>query len=176
MKILRADFIENYVNADEMDAGYILLDEFTKSLMLFPRAANDILGVKDKAPMELAEIASSGVNPKQAERLVKLMLLVNRRTDEQDFADVTEMERDSLRSLLSKNGAYFDENKEDIATLAGDLQSVLTDPNFLVEANQMATDYANFGGEDEKKSRKWLYIGGAIAVLGLTAFLILRKR
>lgn len=175
MKILRADFIENYANCDENDAGYILIDEFTKSLMLFPRAANDIFGTENKDPMDLAELACNGVNQKQAERLVKLMLLVNRRQDDDTFAEVVAKENDSMRSLFSRNGDYFDENKENIKAIATDLQSVLTDENCLSEIHRNVYDYANFGGEDEKKSRVGLWLG-LLAVAGGLTYYFLRKR
>lgn len=176
MKILRADFIENYANCDESDAGYILIDELTKALMLFPRAANDIFGTEGKDPMDLAEIACNGVNQKQAERLVKLMLLVNRRQDEESFVEVVSMENDSMRSLFSKNGDLFDENKENIKAISSDLQSVLTDSDCLATIHSCVYDYANFGGDESgKKSKTGLWVALAVA-LGGVAYYFIRKK
>lgn len=167
MKILRADLIENYANADEADAGYILVDELTKALMLFPKAANDIFGTEGKEPMDLAQLACNGLNDKQAKRLVKLMLLVNQRSEGDDFIDVSNLENASMRSLFSKNGDYFDREAENIEAIAADLKSVVTDENALPTVHEFVTDYANFGGDGDKPKAKWpLYVAIALAVGG----------
>ena len=177
MKVVRGDFLHNYLNCDDSEAAQLVYDELVKAFMLFRRAANDILKSEGLNAEELAMRASEGVNAEQAVKLTKLLFLVNMRGKNGAFELHGQKDNWSVRHLFSHYGSYFDDYQQDIKHISHDVHQLLLDSNAAVSMTAHLYDYAAFGGSDEPIHSPTTGFSGLLLLgfLGLTAYALTRQ-
>lgn len=178
MKVVRGDFVHNYIHCHDDEAAKLIYDELVKAFMLFPRASNDILKSKDFNAEQLAIRAAQGVNAEQALKLTKLLFLVNKR-DEKTGVFETHSKRSnwSVRHLFSYYGHYFDEHTREIEHISHDVQEVIHDKDAAMQMAAHLYDYAAFGGDENVKTMPSKGAGALLLLgfAGITIYALTRK-
>jgi len=178
MKVVRGDFVQNYISCHDDEAAQLILDELVKAFMLFPRASNDILKTTDFNAEQLAIKAAQGISSEQAVKLTKLLFLVNKRDDQTGvFETHSKRANWSVRHLFSFFGHYFDDNRREIEHISRDVQEVIHDKDAGKSMAAHLYDYAAFGGEEGVKTmpsnnRSKLLL---LSVAGLTIYALSRR-
>ena len=159
MKYVRHDFVENYINAvnngDDVELKKIILDELSKIILVQPNLivealANSGIDAKSTSPKELIRLVKENIsNKKLTVRLSKLILLMNAKSKDGKFLNVSGAMGKTYRSWNSK-GADFLKDNSDIENSLDSIMENIIDEDGVKELNESLDGYKNFGGSEKK--------------------------
>ena len=121
MKYLRHDFTENLYTLPRGVREQMVLDEVSKLINLSRKATLDAIKlcgieINENASKKTIsiELAKNWNNLKLRNKLAKMIVLINARTDDDVFVNFDGDETLSVRDMMQKGKKYFDKYKDKI--------------------------------------------------------------
>jgi hypothetical protein len=185
MKYLRHDFTENIYSLPTGLRESMILDELSKLINLSHKGTIDAIKISgvdivDNASKEVVAkvLCENWNNLKLRNKISKMLILVNARTENDDFVNFDGEIGDSVREVMSKGKKHLEKYKEKINDVSFALCSALKlkSSNKIVQNN--ITEYDNFGStykpkaglkhtiKESDSNGSWSYLA-IVGVLGL---------
>ena len=150
MKIVKHDFVENYLAFSEDERQDILLQEISKAIMMFPNAIKDILATekinpKSNKPKDLLDaIVSNSQNPSLANKLAKISMVTNLHLQKSKGSD----NDISYRKLMNDKANFLKENEDILKDSAYKFRNMLTKKGYQKRLAQSVNEYLNMDGQN----------------------------
>jgi hypothetical protein len=150
MKLVKHNVIENYVAFSDDERVEIILQEMSKSLMMFPKAITEIFDTckikySNSSAKELRKIIEQNSSDlKMLNKIVKLSLITNDELQKAKGKDATDK---TYRQLMSGRDDFFKENQDIVQDAVLKLRELLKSKQsdkFAKEVNE----YLNMDGEN----------------------------
>jgi len=159
MKYLRHDFTDNLYTLPTGVREAMVLDEISKLINLSRKATLDAmkicgLDINDDASKNTIskELCRNWNNLKLRNKLAKMIVLINARTDEDVFVNFDGEETSSVRDMMQKGKKYVDKYKDKINDIAYSIgQSLKLKSSSKVIENNIV-DYDSFGSTFKPKA------------------------
>lgn len=150
MKIVKHDFVENYLSFSEDERQDILLQEISKAIMMFPNAIKDILTnekitPKSNKPNDLLNaIVSNGSNYDLMTKLAKISMVTNLELQKNKGSD-----KDiSYRKLMNDKSEFFKENDDILKDSVRKFRNMLPQKGYQKKLAQSVNEYLNMDGQN----------------------------
>tara|TARA_R100000908_G_C3742576_1_gene138676 strand:- start:221 stop:808 length:588 start_codon:yes stop_codon:yes gene_type:complete len=159
MKYLRHDFTDNLYTLPTGVREAMVLDEISKLINLSRKATLDAMkicgvDINDDASKNTIskELCKNWNNLKLRNKLAKMIVLINARTDEDVFVNFDGEETSSVRDMMQKGKKYVDKYKDKINDIAYSIgQSLKLKSSSKVIENNIV-DYDSFGSTLKPKA------------------------
>lgn len=159
MKYLRHDFTDNLYTLPTGVREAMVLDEISKLINLSRKATLDAMkicgvDINDDASKNTIskELCKNWNNLKLRNKLAKMIVLINARTDEDVFVNFDGEETSSVRDMMQKGKKYVDKYKDKINDIAFSIgQSLKLKSSSKVIENNIV-DYDSFGSTLKPKA------------------------
>lgn len=159
MKYLRHDFTDNLYTLPTGVRESMVLDEISKLINLSRKATLDAMkicgvDINDDASKNTIskELCKNWNNLKLRNKLAKMIVLINARTDEDVFVNFDGEETSSVRDMMQKGKKYVDKYKDKINDIAYSIgQSLKLKSSSKVIENNIV-DYDSFGSTLKPKA------------------------
>jgi len=128
MKIVKHNFVENYLAFSEDERQDILLQEVSKAIMMFPNAIKDILNnekvvPKSNKPNDLLDaIVSNAENSSLMNKLAKISIVTNLELQKSKGVD----NDISYRKLMNDKSEFLKENEDILRDSSYKFRTMLT--------------------------------------------------
>jgi hypothetical protein len=150
MKIVKHDFVENYLAFSDDERQDILLQEISKAIMMFPNAIKDILITekitpKGNSPKDLLDaIVTNSENPSLANKLAKVSMVTNMELQKNKGND-----KDiSYRKLMNDKSEYLKANEDILRDSSYKFRNMLTKKGYQKRLIQSVNEYLNMDGQN----------------------------
>lgn len=150
MKIIKHDFVENYLSFSDDERQDILLQEISKAIMMFPNAIKDILTnekitPKSNKPNDLLDaIMSNASNYDLMTKLAKISMVTNMELQKSKGAD-----KDiSYRKLMNDKADFIKENDDILKDSVRKFRSMLHQKGYQKKLAQSVNEYLNMDGQN----------------------------
>jgi hypothetical protein len=148
MKLVKHDVVENYVAFNDYERIDIIVQELSKTIMMFPTAISDILTVCEipfeNNPQSITKAIEQNANDlKLLNKLVKLSLIANIELQDAKGQDLSKKQ---YRDIMLDKKEFFKKNHEIVQDAVLKLRDFLNSKNkenFAKEVNE----YLNMDGE-----------------------------
>lgn len=154
MKIVKHDFVENYLSFSEDERQDILLQEISKAIMMFPNAIKDILTnekitPKSNKPNDLLDaIVSNASNYDLMTKLAKISMVTNLELQKNKGSD-----KDiSYRKLMNDKSEFFKENEDILKDSIRKFRSMLHQKGYQKKLAQSVNEYLNMDGQNTSQA------------------------
>ena len=154
MKIVKHDFVENYLSFSEDERQDILLQEISKAIMMFPNAIKDILTnekitPKSNKPNDLLDaIVSNASNYDLMTKLAKISMVTNLELQKNKGSD-----KDiSYRKLMNDKSQFFKENEDILKDSVRKFRSMLHQKGYQKKLAQSVNEYLNMDGQNTSQA------------------------
>lgn len=149
MKLVKHDVVENYVSFNNHERIDIILQELSKTIMMFPTAITDILKICDISfednPQSIRKSIEQNANDlKLLNKLVKLSLIANIELQEAKGQDLS---KKHYRDIMVDKKEFFKQNNDILQDAVLKLRDFLNGKNkenFAKEVNE----YLNMDGDN----------------------------
>jgi hypothetical protein len=149
MKLVKHDVVENYVSFNNHERIDIILQELSKTIMMFPTAILDILNVcnikNDGTPDSITKSIEQNANDlKLLNKLVKVSLVANMELQDAKGQDLS---KKHYRDIMVDKNEFFKKNNDIVQDAVLKLRDFLNSKNkenFAKEVNE----YLNMDGEN----------------------------
>ena len=149
MKIVKHNFVENYLAFSEDERQDILLQEVSKAIMMFPNAIKDILNnekivPKSNKPNDLLDaIVSNAQNSSLMNKLAKISMVTNLELQKNKGVD-----KDiSYRKLMNDKSNFLKENEDILRDSSYKFRTMLTKKGYQKRLVQSVNEYLNMDGQ-----------------------------
>ena len=150
MKIVKHDFVENYLAFSDDERQDILLQEISKAIMMFPNAIKDILATEKITPKSnsskdlLDAIVIHSQSPSLANKLAKVSMVTNMELQKNKGND-----KDiSYRKLMNDKAEYLKANEDILRDSSYKFRSMLTKKGYQKRLIQSVNEYLNMDGQN----------------------------
>jgi hypothetical protein len=150
MKIVKHDFVENYLAFSDDERQDILLQEISKAIMMFPNAIKDILVTekitpKGNSPKDLLDaIVTNSESPSLANKLAKVSMVTNMELQKNKGND-----KDiSYRKLMNDKAEYLKANEDILRDSSYKFRNMLTKKGYQKRLIQSVNEYLNMDGQN----------------------------
>jgi len=150
MKIVKHDFVENYLAFSDDERQDILLQEISKAIMMFPNAIKDILVTekitpKSNNPKDLLDaIVTHSESPSLANKLAKVSMVTNMELQKNKGND-----KDiSYRKLMNDKAEYLKANEDILRDSSYKFRNMLTKKGYQKRLIQSVNEYLNMDGQN----------------------------
>jgi hypothetical protein len=151
MKLVKHDVVENYVSFNNNERIDIILQELSKTIMMFPQAISDVLTTcsipHEQNSTSIQKAIEQNPNDlKMLNKLVKLLLVANLELQDAKGGDVSKKQ---YREIMLNKNEFFKENHDIVEDAVLKLREFLNGKNkdqFTKEVNE----YLNMDGAGEK--------------------------
>ena len=150
MKIVKHDFVENYLAFSDDERQDILLQEISKAIMMFPNAIKDILVTekitpKGNSPKDLLDaIVTNSENLSLANKLAKVSMVTNMELQKNKGND-----KDiSYRKLMNDKAEYLKANEDILRDSSYKFRNMLTKKGYQKRLIQSVNEYLNMDGQN----------------------------
>ena len=150
MKIVKHNFVENYLAFSEDERQDILLQEVSKAIMMFPNAIKDILVTekitpKGNSPKDLLyAIVTNSESPSLANKLAKVSMVTNMELQKNKGND-----KDiSYRKLMNDKAEYLKANEDILRDSSYKFRNMLTKKGYQKRLIQSVNEYLNMDGQN----------------------------
>jgi len=154
MKIIKHDFVENYLSFSDDERQDILLQEISKAIMMFPNAIKDILTnekitPKSNKPNDLLDaIVSNASNYDLMTKLAKISMVTNMELQKSKGAD-----KDiSYRKLMNDKADFIKENDDILKDSVRKFRSMLHQKGYQKKLAQSVNEYLNMDGQNTSQA------------------------
>ena len=152
MKYLRHDFTENLYTLPRGVREQMVLDEVSKLINLSRKATLDAIKlcgieINENASKKTIsiELAKNWNNLKLRNKLAKMIVLINARTDDDVFVNFDGDETLSVRDMMQKGKKYVDKYKDKIGDIAFSIGQSLKLKSSAKVIEKNIVDYDAFG-------------------------------
>jgi len=150
MKIVKHNFVENYLAFSDDERQDILLQEISKAIMMFPNAIKDILVTekitpKSNNPKDLLDaIVTHSESPSLANKLAKVSMVTNMELQKNKGND-----KDiSYRKLMNDKAEYLKANEDILRDSSYKFRNMLTKKGYQKRLIQSVNEYLNMDGQN----------------------------
>jgi hypothetical protein len=154
MKIVKHNFVENYLAFSEDERQDVLLQEVSKAIMMFPNAIKDILNnekvvPKSNKPNDLLDaIVSNAENSSLMNKLAKISIVTNLELQKSKGVD----NDISYRKLMNDKSEFLKENEDILRDSSYKFRTMLTKKGYQKRLAQSVNEYLNMDGQGANKT------------------------
>ena len=154
MKIVKHNFVENYLAFSEDERQDVLLQEVSKAIMMFPNAIKDILNneklvPKSNKPNDLLDaIVSNAENSSLMNKLAKISIVTNLELQKSKGVD----NDISYRKLMNDKSEFLKENEDILRDSSYKFRTMLTKKGYQKRLVQSVNEYLNMDGQGANKT------------------------
>jgi hypothetical protein len=153
MKIVKHDFVENYLSFSEDERQDVLLQEVSKAIMMFPNAIKDILTnekitPKTNKPNDLLDaIVSNSSNYSLMTKLAKISMVTNMELQKNKGVD-----KDiSYRKLMNDKSEFLKANEDILKDSVFKFKNMLHQKGYQKKLAQSVNEYLNMDGQNSNQ-------------------------
>jgi hypothetical protein len=153
MKIVKHDFVENYLSFSEDERQDVLLQEVSKAIMMFPNAIKDILTnekitPKTNKPNDLLDaIVSNSSNYSLMTKLAKISMVTNMELQKNKGVD-----KDiSYRRLMNDKSEFLKANEDILKDSVIKFKNMLHQKGYQKKLAQSVNEYLNMDGQNSNQ-------------------------
>jgi hypothetical protein len=153
MKIVKHDFVENYLSFSEDERQDVLLQEVSKAIMMFPNAIKDILTnekitPKTNKPNDLLDaIVSNSSNYSLMTKLAKISMVTNMELQKNKGVD-----KDiSYRKLMNDKSEFLKANEDILKDSVIKFKNMLHQKGYQKKLAQSVNEYLNMDGQNSNQ-------------------------
>jgi hypothetical protein len=190
MKLIKHNAIENFNSFSLKEKEDLLIQEMSKSFIVYPQAVADVLDqckieYKSIKPSDLSRaVESSADDLKMINRIVRISFLVNKSGDN-TFKDHNR--NTSYRNLMRSGSKFVKSHGNEMKEATLITRELMRDKIFSKMLGTEVSHYLNLDGEDDTKnndvaegtnpSKKFLWMGlGATILVGLGVWWYLKNK
>ena len=191
MKLIKHNAIENFNSFSKKEKEDLLIQEMSKSFLIYPQAVADVLDqcqieYKSIKPSDLSRaIENNADNLKMINRIVRISFLVNKSGD-QTFKDHDR--NTTFRNLMRSGSKFVKSHGEEMKEATLLTRDLMREKIFSQMLGAEVKHYLNLDGEDETKnndgskenldsSKKYVWIIlGSVVVIGLSVWLYIKNK
>jgi len=189
MKLIKHNAIENFNSFSLKEKEDLLIQEMSKSFIVYPQAVADVLDqckieYKSIKPSDLSRaVESSADDLKMINRIVRISFLVNKSGDN-TFKDHNR--KTSYRNLMRSGSKFVKSHGNEMKEATLITRELMRDKIFSKMLGTEVNHYLNLDGEDDTKnnvadgnepSKKFLWMGlGATILIGLGVWWYLKNK
>lgn len=188
MKFVKHDVVQNYLAFSDTERDAILIDEISKSIMVFPKSVKDILiscdiHFENNSPENLLKaIKANGSNLKMIHKLAKIMLVCNYHLQNKSKEPT---ENVSFRELMNDKKDFLNQNADIFNDSVFRMQKMFKSKKTKDELTKSVYEYLNMDGNSEQtlvsiQKKSWLYENKnlllGIGIIGLGIYIFSRKK